>query len=164
MSNLAVKIDGHTFEVSLQWQVGREALDVMVNGEVLRVVVPNTAVGFGEQEWLMVNERPYELMFDDNLHWIQAYLGRHPLEVRDLDAAVARPRSGDTRVKAPIPGLISRILVAPGDRVELGDTVVILEAMKMENEIRAQAAGVVHSVHVEEGDTAVRNELLLEIR
>ena len=112
----------------------------------------------------MVNQRPYELMFDHDLHWIQAYLGQHQLEVRDLDAAVVRPRSGDSRVKAPIPGLISRILVAAGDMVEAGDTVVILEAMKMENEIRSQASGVVKKVHVKVGDTAVRNELLLEIR
>jgi biotin carboxyl carrier protein len=164
MNKLAVIIDGHSFEVELNWHANRPEVEVVVNGEVVRVMVPNTAVSFAEQEWLMVNQRPYELLFDQDLHWIQAYLGRHPLEVRDLDAAVARPRSGDTRVKAPIPGLISRVLVQPGDAVALGDTVVILEAMKMENEIRAQAGGVVKSVHVQAGDTAVRGELLLEIR
>lgn len=164
MSHLAITIDGHAFDVALTWNPQLERVEVTVNGEVLDVLVPNATRPFAEQEWLMVNERPYELMFDHDLRWVQAYFGRHQVEVRDLDAAVVRPRSGDSRVKAPIPGLISRVLVAPGDRVETGDPVVILEAMKMENEIRSQATGVVQKVHVKEGDTVLRNELLLEIR
>lgn len=164
MSKLAITIDGRTFEAGLTWNPQMERAEVTVNGEVLDVLVPNATRPFAEQEWMLVNQRPYELMFDDDLRWLQAYYGRHHLEVRDLDAAVARPRSGDNRVKAPIPGLISRILVAPGDRVETGEAVVILEAMKMENEIRSQATGVVQKVHVQAGATVLRNELLLEIR
>ncbi len=51
-------------------------------------------------------------------------------------------------VKAPIPGLVVKVLVAPGQSVAEGDPVVILEAMKMENELRSPRAGVVHEVRV----------------
>jgi biotin carboxyl carrier protein len=164
MSKLAVTLDGRTFDVSLVWNPQADKVAVTVNGEVLTLKLPAAAVAFADVEWLLVNDRPYELMFDENLRWLQAYYGRHHLEVRDLDAAVTRPRSGDSRVKAPIPGLVSRILVEPGDEVTAGDPVVILEAMKMENEIRSQATGVITNIHVQPGATVLRNELLLEVR
>jgi biotin carboxyl carrier protein len=84
--------------------------------------------------------------------------------VQDLNQRVARPRSGDGRVKAPIPGLVSRVLVAPGDSVTAGQALVILEAMKMENEIRAPFDGVVSSVTATVGQSAPRGQLLVEVK
>lgn len=54
----------------------------------------------------------------------------------------------DGRVKSPIPGLVAHIRVQVGDRVEAGQPILVLEAMKMENEIRAPVKGVVTAVHV----------------
>ena len=88
----------------------------------------------------------------------------HTVEVQDLNQRVARPRSGDGRVKAPIPGLISRILVEPGASVTAGQPLVILEAMKMENEIRAPFDGVVQAVGVAVGQTVLRNTVLVEVQ
>ena len=73
------------------------------------------------------------------------------------DAAAGR------EVHAPMPGLVLRVLVAPGDAVEAGQGVVVLEAMKMENELAAPAAGTVAAVHVAAGDAVGKNDLLLEI-
>ena len=116
-----------------------------------------------EMEWLIVDGRPYELIFDENMDWIKAYSGIHRIDVRDMEAVVARPRSGDGRVKAPIPGLITHILVKEGQTVKTGESLVVLEAMKMENEIRATRDGVVQTVRVEPGQSVVRNEVLADI-
>jgi len=64
-------------------------------------------------------------------------------------AAVA---AGDTPVLAPIPGTIIRYLVKEGDNVKVGMGVVVLEAMKMENEIGASAAGKIKSINCKPGD------------
>jgi glutaconyl-CoA decarboxylase len=64
-------------------------------------------------------------------------------------AAVA---AGDTPVLAPIPGTVIRYLVKEGDEVKVGMGVVVLEAMKMENEIVAPAAGKIKSINCKPGD------------
>ncbi len=66
-------------------------------------------------------------------------------------------------VRAPMPGLVRRVLVSPGEDVGSGDSLLILEAMKMENELRAGASGTVTRVHAEAGDSVVKNQLLIEI-
>ena len=58
---------------------------------------------------------------------------------------------GGQTIKAPLPGKITHVAVAPGDRVAPGDTVVVIEAMKMENEFKATTAGVVAEVRVQPG-------------
>jgi biotin carboxyl carrier protein len=72
------------------------------------------------------------------------------------DTAVAGggPRAGDTgpsNLQAPIPGRLVKILVKAGDQVKAGQPLLVLEAMKMENEVRAPRAGTVKVVHVVEG-------------
>jgi biotin carboxyl carrier protein len=62
-----------------------------------------------------------------------------------------------------MPGKILRLLVEPGQYVEEGDPIGILEAMKMENELHASQSGVVHAVHVQPGDDVEKGQVLLEI-
>ncbi|WP_412068353.1 biotin/lipoyl-containing protein [Rubrivirga sp. IMCC43871] len=71
--------------------------------------------------------------------------------------------SADREVHAPMPGLVLRVLVAPGDAVEAGQGVVVLEAMKMENELTAPAAGTVAAIHASAGDAVAKNDLLVEV-
>ena len=66
-------------------------------------------------------------------------------------------------LEAPMPGKILELLVAEGDEVEEGQPVVILEAMKMENELKAPATGTVASVSVTESDNVEKNQTILEI-
>ncbi len=68
---------------------------------------------------------------------------------------------GELPVRAPIPGLVIKVLVGEGDQVAEDQPLVILEAMKMENEIRALRAGVVRKVEVAAGDRVEQNALLL---
>lgn len=71
--------------------------------------------------------------------------------------------SGAVVIRSPMPGLILNVLVEEGARVEKGETVVILESMKMENELKASRDGVVMRVHVSNGDSVEKNQELVAI-
>jgi biotin carboxyl carrier protein len=71
---------------------------------------------------------------------------------------------GELAIKAPIPGLVVRLLVEPGRAVVDGETLLILEAMKMENELRAPRRGVVHEIRVEPGAQVATGQILLTLR
>ena len=66
-------------------------------------------------------------------------------------------------VRSPMPGKITRILVKEGELIEAGQGVVILEAMKMENEIKAPSAGIVKAVRIQEATAVDKNAILIEI-
>ncbi|MFQ5571145.1 MAG: biotin/lipoyl-containing protein [Rhodothermales bacterium] len=70
--------------------------------------------------------------------------------------------AAELAVHAPMPGLVLSVMVEPGQQVQEGDGLVVLEAMKMENELRAQADGIVKALHVSPGDAVGKNALLLE--
>lgn len=71
-------------------------------------------------------------------------------------------RTGQLTLRAPMPGLVVRILASPGQAVDAGQGLVVLEAMKMENELRATARGVVRAVQVSAGQAVEKGALLLE--
>lgn len=71
--------------------------------------------------------------------------------------------TGETVVKAPMPGVVVEVLVKPGQAVEQGDIVVILESMKMQNEFKAPRSGQVHLVRVAPGDKVEQNGVMLTI-
>lgn len=71
--------------------------------------------------------------------------------------------SGVGEILAPLPGAILKVLVAVGEQVDEGQTVAVMEAMKMENEIEAPVAGKVSKIAVKEGDTILENALIMKI-
>ncbi len=78
-------------------------------------------------------------------------------------AAPAAPAGAGAAVKAPLPGTISSINVKVGDKVNAGDTVLVLEAMKMQNNIEAENSGTVTSILVNQGDSVMEGATLLTI-
>lgn len=66
-------------------------------------------------------------------------------------------------LKTQMPGKIVKIMVNEGDQVEKGQTLIILEAMKMENEIKCGVDGVVKTIHVNEGDALEQGVLMMEV-
>ena len=78
-------------------------------------------------------------------------------------AAPAAPAGAGAAVKAPLPGTISSINVKVGDKVNVGDTVLVLEAMKMQNNIEAENSGTVTSILVNQGDSVMEGATLLTI-
>jgi 3-methylcrotonyl-CoA carboxylase alpha subunit len=93
---------------------------------------------------------------------------------REFDLAVLSPAeavevvggaraSGPSRLTAPIPGKVVAVKAAAGDEVAAGQPLVVLEAMKMENELAAEQPGRVVAVHVAGGDTVESGQLLIEL-
>jgi biotin carboxyl carrier protein len=80
-----------------------------------------------------------------------------------VEAVSAARQAGASRLTAPIPGKVVAVKVEPGDQVEPGQPLVVLEAMKMENELAAEQSGKVAVVHATAGDTVEGGELLLEL-
>ncbi len=66
-------------------------------------------------------------------------------------------------VKAPLPGSIIKINVAVGDAVKEGDTLLVMEAMKMENNVLAEKGGTVKSIKVAIGDSVLQDDVLIEL-
>jgi len=164
MSKLEVTIDDHTYQVDVDLSAqDSEEVTVKVDGQPVRVQLPNSRAPVEEMEWIVVDDKPYEIVFDRDLQWIRSQSRVHHMSVRDLEQVVARPRSGDGRVKAPIPGQITQVLVTPGQCVQAGQPLLLLEAMKMENEIRAPRQGTVRVLHVTPGQGVFLNEVLAEI-
>ncbi|TMC32717.1 MAG: pyruvate carboxylase subunit B [Chloroflexi bacterium] len=77
--------------------------------------------------------------------------------------SAAQRAGGDGAIQAPMQGMVVKVKVAPGDRVRLGDVVVILEAMKMQNDIVATVGGTVREVFAKEGAIVAPNEVLMTI-
>lgn len=71
--------------------------------------------------------------------------------------------AGTQAIRAPMPGLVLSVAVEPGQHVSEGTGLAVLEAMKMENELRAEHDGTVKAVHVSPGDAVGKNDLLLEL-
>ncbi len=79
-------------------------------------------------------------------------------------AEKAKPAAGSgTPLKAPLPGTITSVNVKPGDIVNVGDSVVVLEAMKMQNNIEAENGGTVKDVLVKPGDSVLEGDTLIVI-
>ena len=86
-----------------------------------------------------------------------------PAAAAPKPAAPAAAAGAGNPVKAPLPGTISSISVKVGDQVNVGDTVLVLEAMKMQNNIEAEYAGTVTSILVNPGDSVMEGAVLLTI-
>lgn len=172
MSKLAVTIEGYTFEIEIDagWYnaagpagSGCSAFEARVDGQPVQVTVPDLDALQDGLAWFLVDGRPYEVDLDPELQWLHSRWGMHAVEVQDLEQQVARPHTGDGRIKAPIPGQIGRVMVAAGDRVEIGQPLLVLVAMKMENEIHAPRSGIVQSLNVRPGQSVALHTVLAEI-
>ncbi len=75
----------------------------------------------------------------------------------------SKAASHKTEVKAPMPGMILKIKKNVGDNVVQGDSIIILEAMKMENDLRAPATGIIKNVMVKEGSPVEKGTVLFSI-
>jgi biotin carboxyl carrier protein len=162
MRRIAVTLEGRTYTVEVdQRSITSGERFVTVDGERVALAPHRRPSGFFGL--VVVEGRPVEALFDKGLKWVRSAAGYFPLEVRDLDSGGAAPASGDGRVKAPIPGLVTRLLVERGARVRAGQTIILVEAMKMENPIAAPREGRVAEIFVAEGQRVTLGEVLAEV-
>jgi biotin carboxyl carrier protein len=119
---------------------------------------------------LIIDGRVFDLsVASDGESW--AVTGREGVRsVRVVDprlsfsgAADGAGTSGLQRLSAEMPGKVVRVLVQPGDKVSVDDALLVLEAMKMQNEIRAPKAGVIREVAAEPGKTVATGEFLVSL-
>lgn len=83
------------------------------------------------------------------------------VDEREVTTSSEQSDSGEKVIKAPMPGLVVEIFVSEGDHVKAGDTLLVLEAMKMQNEITAPASGIVLNVSVKSSATVNSGDELL---
>lgn len=103
----------------------------------------------------------YDLSIDGYRFVVEA-LDERTRTIRELAGASARP-AGPAHLLAPMPGLVVRVNVQEGEHVRAGQGLVVMEAMKMENELRATAAGIVRRVVVSPGSAVEKGTTLLEM-
>ena len=141
---------------------------LLVDGEPVDIDLRQT--GDPELYSLLYDGRSYELLVEeDRYHYGVTLRGdRYDVLVEDerqrrLNAGRRLPMlpDGELAVLAPIPGLVVKILVEAGDVVEEGQPLVILEAMKMENEIRARRGGTISRIQAQPGQRVEQNGILL---
>lgn len=82
---------------------------------------------------------------------------------RPTEPLKVNPDSQNEKIFSPLPGTISSVNIGVGDVIKEGDTLLVLEAMKMENSITAEKSGVVCAIHITVGQQVLQNELLIEL-
>jgi biotin carboxyl carrier protein len=161
-----VTVDGETFEVDLSGEVPTvdgeplaaeltrspvtPTIHLLANGRAHALVA--TRVDRHGWNLHLDGERYEAVVVDERTRAIQAMTGQ------------GQGPKGPKPVVAPMPGLVVRVAVSPGDRVEAGQSVVIMEAMKMENDLKAEGAGVVERVAAEPGQAVEKGAVLVAFR
>ena len=143
-----VTLDGVEAAASLDEVAGTPLRLVKIGDEVHRVIVRHRA-GRGV----------YQLWLDGHVYDVEA-LDERARAIRDLSGAAASP-TGPAPLIAPMPGLVVRITVAEGDQVQTGQGLIVMEAMKMENELRASGSGTVKRITVSEGSAVEKGTVLI---
>jgi len=142
MKKFKFTIRGNEYEVEIKEIDDNNIAKIEVNGTQYEVEV--------HQEKLKTTKTPT--------------LVRQNVPVDRKDSKIKKTVSSRAHaLKAPLPGSIFKILKHVGDEVKKGDTILIMEAMKMENNIQSEKDGKIVSLKVKEGDTVLQNDVLAEI-
>ena len=141
MKKYKFKINGQTFEVEIGEFDGNNAV-VNVNGT------------------------PYDVEIQNDTQKAKTpVLARKPVMTAPGEGQIKKTSDSAKAFKviAPLPGSIFKLKVNVGDTVKEGDCLLVMEAMKMENNVLAEIGGVIKSIAVKEGDTVLQGDLLIEI-
>ena len=158
-----VTINGRSYRVELQR--GEPGYACRVDG---REVALESLSAEREVLWLLIGGRSYEARREAQANGAMQIVirgRRYAAEVRDPRAlrgrrAAASAGTGPIRLLAPMPGKVLRVLKAEGAEVEAGEGVVVVEAMKMQNEIRSPRKGVVRKILAAAGTAVIAGEAL----
>ncbi|MBE6318477.1 MAG: acetyl-CoA carboxylase biotin carboxyl carrier protein subunit [Bacteroidales bacterium] len=136
-----------------------------INGNTYKVAVGDIDNGIAQVE---VNGTPYkvELEKKESVKVVSAPRPSAAPRTQAGEKVIAKPvasAAGGHQVKAPLPGVVISIAVKVGDIVKASDTVVVLEAMKMENAIHAGREGKVSSINVNAGDSVLEGAALITL-
>ena len=153
---------------------------IKVNGEIDLAISKDSLDNF---DAVQINENQFHILhdnasvkarilnsdFNNKTYTVKIHNNTYTVEIKDgLDQLIAEmgfslnSSKKINSIKAPMPGLILEINVKPGQEVKEDDSLLILEAMKMENVITSPREGVIKSVEVKQADTVEKNALLIE--
>ena len=144
-----VIVDGDELSAELRQVAGTLLRRLSLDGQSFRVVAMQGEAR-GTWELQLGGERVRADVVDERTRTIRA-----------MTARSSGPQ-GPRPVRAPMPGMVVRVEVEPGQQVRAGQGVVIIEAMKMENELKADAAGVVSKILVNSGTAVEKGTVLIE--
>ena len=145
MKNYKLKINGNEYNVSINEVEGQE-IKLDVNGTPYTVTVDQE---IKQQKKTVINTA--------------TRTAPRVSAAAAGDVQKSSPATAGTKVTTPLPGTILDVYVNVGDQVKAGQTVVLLEAMKMENNIEADTAGTVKEVKVRKGDSVLEGDVLVVI-
>jgi biotin carboxyl carrier protein len=146
-----VEIDGK------QWAVDAERLD----DRSMSLLIDASGGTFSHEVMVAPDGASGQLVVSVGTKSVTVSLNSRRRGRRQVDGAQAS--GGSQRIVAPMPGKIVRVLVKQGDPVQARQPVLVIEAMKMENELRAQAAGRVKAIVVTPGTAVEKGALLIEL-
>ncbi|UZR92853.1 biotin/lipoyl-containing protein [Chondrinema litorale] len=132
-----------------------------INGHTYDVLVKSVEDNLAQVE---VNGTPYEVTLEKEVKTTKT-----PKLVRaktPQPTAAPKPLASNasiSKIDAPLPGIILDLLVKEGDVVKKEDTLLIMEAMKMENKVLAEKGGTIKSIKIKVGDNVLQGQLLIEI-
>ena len=143
-----VTVNGRTHGATLSGVQGTPLRQLLVDGRPLALAIDGGDKGL----WgiSLAGER-----------WEAEVVDQRTLHLRSLTGAADQAR-GPAALRAPMPGLVVRVQAEPGQTVAAGAGIVVLEAMKMENELRAAGPAVIKAVHARAGETVEKGQLLVE--
>ncbi len=163
--NYVVAISGEQLEVTVEGSTVRladyegAARLTDVDGTPIRIIAIGTRV---YRVLVRRGTGPGQFTLDvDGFRFEVEALDERTRAIRQLTGGASKP-IGPSSLSAPMPGLVVRVLVGPGDRVQPGQALVVIEAMKMENELRASSVAVVRAVPVAPGNAVEKGALLIE--
>jgi biotin carboxyl carrier protein len=157
-------VDGRTIRVEVRAREGGYV--VTLDGRALEVDHQETGAHFVS---LLIGGRSYEAGLEKLEGGYNVVLSEDVLFVelrgasQGASAAARKAEAGPARILAPMPGRLVRVLVQPGQEVQAGDGLVVMEAMKMENELRSPRAGRVAELAVREGQAVETAALLVVV-
>ncbi len=160
-------VNGQTLEI----EINREG-EVLVNGEA-RQVDFRSMEGAHAVYSLILDNKSYEAVVEERDDVYQVLISGDLYDVEVIDERTQRLMAsasaslgaggGDSVVRSPMPGMIVKVPVEEGQEVHAGQTVIVLESMKMENELKAPSDGVIARVHVSAGDSVEQNKPLITV-
>lgn len=160
-----VSIDKHYYEV----EIGSDG-QVFLNGEPIEVDFGN--VGQNALYSMLVNNESFEALVEPsrNMWHVMMRGNLYEVEVVDERTQLLRsreaqmvPDTGEVAIRAPMPGLVVAIPVTVGQEVQKGDNIIILESMKMENELKAPRGGRIERVNVQAGESVEQDQTMVVI-
>src|SRR5687768_4123234 len=143
-----VSVDGKTYEVDFESVSGQPVYSLIVDGKSHESYVQQ-----GEDNWqVLLRGRLYPVVVEDERE-------------RRLRAAAGGgvAESGEFLLKAPMPGLIVTIPAAEGQEVKKGQVLLILESMKMQNELKSPRDGTIGRIRVKAGESVEQRQTLLSV-